>query len=600
MLRLVITTENRLSELEHGNGPLHLGRRPTPEPGVASHTINDPYVSSNQLLIKPLDDDQIALVNLSRHVPVELSDGRVLAIGERVDVPIPAQLIIGKTTIDVDSTAAGMTDVESMQTVAAPVRRHSELIAGRTLGDLYERGSSKSDLDAPSAETLAHWFERIVAVQRAAASSGEFYQETARAVVELVGLDSGFVLRREANGWSTIAHYANQTGQSMRFSHSILRSVVQEKRTFYRLFSSAGSAASLQGISAVVAAPVFDGAGGEVIGAVYGSRVARAGADNATIRPVEAQVVQVLATTVAAGMVRLERESELARKRVQFEQFFSPVLAAELDRDPSLLEGRDREVTILFSDIRGFSRMAERLGPRDTCRLVSDVMDCLSQRIRERDGVIVDYSGDGLLAMWNAPTDQPNHATLAVAAARDMMADLPQLSEQWHEALGQPLGLGAGINTGQALVGNTGSRLKFKYGPLGHTVNLASRVEGATKQLGVRILITDSTRQMLGSEFDTRRLATVRFAGIDHPVDVYELHAESDDPEWEARRDAYEKALSLFESAKWSDACQALQPLLVPQNGNFDSPSLSLASRAINCLKSPPEQFNPVLVLETK
>jgi len=599
MLRLYLTTEGHLSELEHGEGPLHLGRNPTPAPGTVSYRINDRYVSSNQMLIEPQGGGRLGLMNLSQNVPVMLADGRTIPVGEKAEISLPARLTVGQTQIVIESTNHDEGKAVPMNTVAPPLGKASGAVAVRTLGDLYRKQSFDRQLRAPSAEMLAHWFETIVGVQRASVSTGDFQRDTARAIVDLVGLDCGFVLQREPDGWSVIARYTNDRGGEMSFSHSILRSVLEEKRTFFQL-AAGDTAESLKGISAVVAAPIFDESGRHVVGALYGSRVCRLGSDDPAIRPLEAQVVQVLASAVGAGMVRLQREAEIARKRVQFEQFFSPVLARALDRDPSLLEGRDRELTILFSDIRGFSRLSENLSPRATCQLIRDVMERLTLRIRKFDGVLVDYMGDGLLAMWNAPSDQPDHAMLAVRAAMAMIEELPGLSDTWRGSIGAPLGLGIGINTGAALVGNTGSELKFKYAPLGHAVNLASRVEGATKQFGVPILITESTRQRLAGEFPTRRLGKTRLLGMARPINLYEVPPFEADDAWLARRDAYEEALKLFEANRWAEACQRLQSLISDREGHYDLPSLTLVSRAINCLKSPPENFDPVLVLETK
>jgi adenylate cyclase len=272
-----------------------------------------------------------------------------------------------------------------------------------------------------------------------------------------------------------------------------------------------------------------------------------------------------------------------------------------LDRNPALLDGERRELTILFSDIRGFSRISEKLSPEDTCALVRDVMERLTNRIREHHGVVVDYIGDAILALWNAPADQPDHALLACRAALAMQKELPGLNERWADRIGGPFGLGIGLNTGEALVGNTGSRSRFKYGPLGHAVNLASRVEGATKQMGVPALITGATHAALGKhDLATRRLCRVAVVGIDHPVDLYELHADRLDPAWQARRDTYEEGLRHFEAGEMPRACRAFHALLEGQEGRYDLPTLGLLGRAIEHLKDPTRPFNPVLKLDTK
>ena len=169
-------------------------------------------------------------------------------------------------------------------------------------------------------------------------------------------------------------------------------------------------------------------------------------------------------------------------------------------------------------------------------------MEHLTARVMESAGVVVDYVGDGLLAMWNAPMDQPDHAMRACRAALAMRGGLPELNRRWEGRLGKAIGLGIGINSGSALVGNTGSRQKFKYGPLGHTVNLASRVEGATKHLGVSSLITGTTHALVANSFATRRLCRARVVGIGCDVELHELHAETASADWQERRESYERA----------------------------------------------------------
>ena len=246
--------------------------------------------------------------------------------------------------------------------------------------------------------------------------------------------------------------------------------------------------------------------------------------------------MQLLAAAVGANLAR----SVAQRTRVQFEQFFSPDLVRELQRDAKLLEGRTDEVTVLFSDLRGFTALSERLGAHKTCHMLRDMMERLSERIVEQGGVIVDYAGDGILAMWNAPAKQPDHAVRACRAGLAMLGELPALNARWGDEAAGSLALGIGINTGEALVGNTGSTRKFKYGPHGHTVNLASRVQDATKKLGLPLLITASTRDRLPATLLTRRIGRVVLPGVREPVVAYELFGEHGSPEWLERRDIYE------------------------------------------------------------
>jgi adenylate cyclase len=244
--------------------------------------------------------------------------------------------------------------------------------------------------------------------------------------------------------------------------------------------------------------------------------------------------------------------------------------------------------------------MSEVLSPRDVSALVVDVMEALSVCVLEQRGVIVDYIGDAILAMWNAPATQPDHATRASRAALAMRATMPAAVASWREKIGKPLNVTIGLATGPVQVGNIGSRRRFKYGPLGHTVNLASRMQGATKQLGVPILLAGATRERLDGDFAVRRLCTLRFVGIDGGVDTFELFGETAPEEWHARRKLYEEALKDFESKHWSESCRRIYPLLQEDQGHFDYPALTLAARAVECLRSNPVNFDPIFALSTK
>jgi adenylate cyclase len=584
MLWIVVSNKAGRERFLHREGPLEFGRGP--QTGVPRKRLDDPAVSTNQLYVEELSNEHLRLCNLSARVKVRLADGSLVEPGGEFCAVLPTRLHIGDTLIEIESAdrAEAPAGAGQLRTIAAPV------VVGSASRSLAPRLGI-----APAAEELTRWFESLIGVQRAAASSHDFYAQTARAMVELIGLDSGLVLLRRGNDWVTLASFPSQDDSENQFSRSILETVIREQRTFYQAIQA--TAASLVGVAAVVASPILDD-DQAVIGAIYGER--RGIGRSTEISSLEAQLTQVLAAAVAAGLARIESEAQASRRRVQFEQFFTPDLVAALDNDPTLLEGREREVTVLFADIRGFSTVSERLPASLTCELIRDVMEHLTARIMESAGVVVDYIGDGLLAMWSAPLEQPDHAARACRAALAMRDGLPGLNRRWQDRLEGTLGLGIGVNSGLALVGNTGSHKKFKYGPLGHTVNLASRVEGATKHLGVRLLITGATRERLDRSFATRRLCRARVVGIAGEVDLHELHGESASPDWQSRRETYERALALFETGKWSEACQALFPLLNGENGAYDLPSLTLLGRAVECLKSPPAHFDPILELKSK
>jgi adenylate cyclase len=223
-------------------------------------------------------------------------------------------------------------------------------------------------------------------------------------------------------------------------------------------------------------------------------------------------------------------------------------------------------------------------------------MERLSESILEEGGVIVDYAGDGILAMWNAPLPQADHAFRACRTGLRMLQAMHAFNAEWSEIAGGALALGIGINTGPAQVGNTGSTRKFNYGPRGHTVNLASRLQEATKTLGVPILISAAACELLPATCATRRLGQVRFAGLEEAVVVHELAGDNCSAEWSAYRAAYETALAQFESRQWIKACQSLMPLLERTgDAKTDRPTLKLMRRAWECIETPPDPFDPAL-----
>jgi adenylate cyclase len=391
---------------------------------------------------------------------------------------------------------------------------------------------------------VARWLDTLAGLLRTEGGLARLYEGAARALAALAGLDDAGVAIRGDDGWQAGAVPAE-----------VLDRVAGER---------GGTCVAGPG-GVVVAAAVGSGSG--AADAVLWGRAAEARGRPGTL---ELRLVETLAAAVAAARSRRQAPSA---------------------------EGQEREVTVLFCDVCGFSGLAERLGPRVAGRLAADALEHVTGCIRAHGGVIVDYHGDGVLAMWNAPDDQSDHAGRACLAALAIKAGLPRLSAAWHETVGGPLELGTAVNTGPAVVGNTGSRQQFKYGPIGHTVNLAQRIEGAVKEFGLPVLITGATRQRIGEAFATRRLCRARVAGLREAVDLYELHGTEATAEWRDRRDAYELALSLFESGQWGAACRTTYRLLAGQEGNYDRACLQLVGRAVQCLRSPPATFDPVLEL---
>jgi adenylate cyclase len=240
-----------------------------------------------------------------------------------------------------------------------------------------------------------------------------------------------------------------------------------------------------------------------------------------------------------------------------FGQYVPPELVDQMARDPGKysMEGRSEELTVLFSDIRGFTTIAEGLEPKELSQLLNDYLTEMSRIIGEHRGTLDKYIGDAIMAFWGAPVSEPRHAARAVAAAMAMQAALEPLNAQF-QARGWPeLRIGVGINTGPMRVGDMGSRLRKAYTVLGDAVNLASRLEGLTKRYGVGIIVGEATRQAVnGVVF--RELDRVRVKGKDESVTIYEPVG----PEEQVRKRQIEElrlwqqALRAYRAQDWDQA----------------------------------------------
>lgn len=512
MLSIVVRNQRQNQQLVHADGPLEFGRGPQREE-VRRILVEDIAVSRDQLSVQELPAGRIRIKNLSYKKEVTLEGAATLEVQESREIALPVQLKVGDTDIEIALSKEAPPSSLTLMTVLKPVLTATDR---RPLTPLRELG------DAPAPERFAHWLETLVILQRSPAGTEESYERTAQALVDLIGLDIGMVLMRRDGGWARCGCWPASAETELSVSHGILGQMVAERRTYYdNLDERAASWHSAGHAGSVVASPIF-AVGDEVAGALYGWRRLRAEA-GAGVRALEAQVVQLLAAAVGANIAR----TVATRIRVQFEQFFSAELAAELERNRGLLESRNQEVSILVSDLRGFTSLSERLDPETTCALVRDMMEQMSQRIMERGGVIVDYAGDGILAMWNAPRPQEDHAARACRAALAMLEEMPGLNARWRSRIGVPLALGIGINTGRAQVGNTGSSRKFKYGPHDYTVNLASRVQNATKELGFPLLITAATHDQLKGAFSIRKAPPIALPGVAEQIDLYEVDGEA-------------------------------------------------------------------------
>ncbi|MBI4590572.1 MAG: adenylate/guanylate cyclase domain-containing protein [Candidatus Rokubacteria bacterium] len=226
------------------------------------------------------------------------------------------------------------------------------------------------------------------------------------------------------------------------------------------------------------------------------------------------------------GMVSyIEGSRLIARRRLRaaFGQYVSPEVMDRVLREGAGLGGEVRTVSVLMSDLRGFTTLSERLLPDRISEMMNEYFTAMVEVITSHRGMVQDFIGDGILALYGAPVDDPDHAWHAVATALDMQAALQQLNRRWQVEGRPPLAMGVAVHTGDAFVGNVGSPRKKKYAALGDTVNTVSRIEGLNRELGTGILISGATLRVVKERVVVQDRGAIPLKGRTQPVEVFEL-----------------------------------------------------------------------------
>ncbi|MCU0701885.1 MAG: adenylate/guanylate cyclase domain-containing protein [Myxococcaceae bacterium] len=249
---------------------------------------------------------------------------------------------------------------------------------------------------------------------------------------------------------------------------------------------------------------------------------------------------------VFLGYFAVDREK--GRMRSTFSRYLGEdVIAIALENPERLNRGEKREMTVLFSDIRGFTTLSERMSPEALAAFINDYLSPMTAIVFDEKGTLDKYIGDALMAFWNAPLDQPDHALRACRAAVRMLERLDAMKPTWRAAGLPELEIGIGINSGPMVVGNMGSDVRVDYTVLGDAVNLGSRLEGTNKEYDTRIIISESTWQQVKDAVVTRRLGAVRVKGKRLPVNIYEVRGLGRPSEADAAIIArFEEALARF------------------------------------------------------
>jgi adenylate cyclase len=304
-------------------------------------------------------------------------------------------------------------------------------------------------------------------------------------------------------------------------------------------------------------------------------------------------VYPLLAITLAYGAIGLQQyvveEREKRKIRDAFGLYLSPSLARLVSEKPEMLAlgGDKRELTVLFSDIRGFTTISEGLEPETLVELLNTFLGDMTDVIFAHDGMLDKYIGDAIMAVWGAPLPQGDHAVRACRAALDMVSRVRTLDEHYKTRGWPALEIGIGVNSGPMVVGNMGSARRLSYTVIGDNVNLASRLEGLNKLYGSHIIVSEATALEAGETVTARELDLVRVKGKRLPARIFEILAPgSERAAWAEIAKRFAAGLAAYRDGRWTDAMSEFAAVLALRPD--DGPTQLYLKRCARMAAQPP------------
>jgi len=283
-------------------------------------------------------------------------------------------------------------------------------------------------------------------------------------------------------------------------------------------------------------------------------------------------------------------EREKKKVRGAFQYYLTASVINELLKDPAKLKlgGDKKDLTVMFSDIRGFTTISEKLTPEELVRLLNEYLTAMTDIVFKYDGLLDKYIGDAIMAVFGAPLEQPDHALRSCRTALEMMETLKGLQEKWAQE-GRPfVDIGVGINSGDMVVGNMGSNMRFDYTVMGDNVNLSSRLEGINKEYGTHIVLSEFTYEVVKEQMFCRELDSVRVKGKKLPVKIYELVCEQKDAaEHEAYVRRFHQGLDKYKAGQWDEGIALFESVLEVRPD--DPPAKLYIQRCLDLKEHPPE-----------
>ncbi|MBI4383683.1 MAG: adenylate/guanylate cyclase domain-containing protein [Nitrospinae bacterium] len=287
-----------------------------------------------------------------------------------------------------------------------------------------------------------------------------------------------------------------------------------------------------------------------------------------------------------------------------FQMYLSPEFVEILVGQPDrlFLGGEEQELTILFTDLQGFTEISEQTSPAELVRLLGEYFEGMTQIVLRNGGTLDKFVGDSIVAFWNAPVKQEDHALKAAAAALEMLKFSENFNRRFSQGTKREIRTRIGINTGRVVVGNIGSKTRFNYTVIGDEANLASRLESANKQYGTYLMASESTYLKIKDAFRARPLDCLRVKGKRKPVKVYQLLGrigETHGEEFEKLMDLFHNGLRAYQNREWDAAVQWFESALLVRND--DGPAKIYLERCRALRGNPPgDDWDGVYTLTSK
>lgn len=311
------------------------------------------------------------------------------------------------------------------------------------------------------------------------------------------------------------------------------------------------------------------------------------------------------AAGIAIAIAYATESRERERIRTAFQYYLMPDVIEELLTHPEKLAlgGERRQVTILFSDIAGFTTLSEQLSPQELTTLMNEYLTAMTDIILEERGLVDKYIGDAIMAFWGAPVENTRQAEDSCRAAVRMMAKLDELNSQWKQQGLPPIGMRIGIATGEVVVGNMGSARRFNYTVMGDEVNLASRLESLNKAYGTVAMVAEATYTAAakgaahGEGLHFRRLGKVRVKGKHEARTIYQLLPNEPNAQEATQLEEFAHGLAAYEHGHWEEA---IRHFTAAQNVAPDAPSAALLRQTQARLGDPPTHWDGVCIFDSK